>query len=192
MLIAVAVLIVTSLPIKRFGVSDFESDIFYGINGLPDLLNIPMQVVMQLGNFLIVPVAALIAAALRRFRMAADLFVAGTGAWLLAKLVKQVVIRGRPAELLTDVILRGTPGTGHGYVSGHAATAAALAAVITPYLRPRVRIVVWTGAALVAIARIYVGAHLPLDVVGGAAMGWAIGSLIHFLFGPPDPTPAAA
>jgi glycosyltransferase 2 family protein len=38
---------------------------------------------------------------------------------------------------------------------------------------------------MVAFARIYVGAHLPLDVLGGAAMGWAIGSLVHFLFGAP-------
>jgi undecaprenyl-diphosphatase len=124
--------------------------------------------------------------------MALDIVFAGTSAWLLAKLVKQLVIRGRPAELLTDVVLRGTPGTGHGYVSGHAATAAAIAAVVTPYLPKRFRIAVWVVAILVGIARIYVGAHLPLDVVGGAAMGWAIGSLVHFLFGPPDPKPAAA
>jgi undecaprenyl-diphosphatase len=26
----------------------------------------------------------------------------------------------------------------------------------------------------VGIARIYVGAHLPLDVVGGLSLGWAI------------------
>jgi glycosyltransferase 2 family protein len=28
-----------------------------------------------------------------------------------------------------------------------------------------------------------VGANLPLDVLGGAAMGWAIGCLVHILLG---------
>jgi membrane-associated phospholipid phosphatase len=39
-------------------------------------------------------------------------------------------------------------------------------------LRP----VAWSTAATVGAARVYVGAHLPLDVVGGAALGVAAGS----------------
>jgi undecaprenyl-diphosphatase len=187
MLIAGVVLLISALPVQRTRVSDFETDLFYAVNGLPDLLSVVLETIMQFGNFLIVPVITLGAVVLRRFRLAADLAVAGTSAWLLAKVVKQLVVRGRPAELLSDVIVRGAPGAGHGYVSGHTATAAALAAVITPYLPKRFRKFVWLIAALVGIARMYVGAHLPLDVIGGAAMGWAIGSLVHFLLGPPDP-----
>ncbi|MEA2447463.1 MAG: hypothetical protein QOK47_1100, partial [Actinomycetota bacterium] len=106
-LVAVVVLIVTALPIKRFGVSDLESDIFYGINGLPGLLSVPVETIMQLGNFLVVPILAAVALVLRRFRMAFDIALAGSAAWLLAKIVKNIVIRGRPAELLNDVVLRG-------------------------------------------------------------------------------------
>ncbi len=36
----------------------------------------------------------------------------------------------------------------------------------------------------------YVGAHLPLDVVGGAALGWAAGSLVHLLLGAPGGRPS--
>jgi undecaprenyl-diphosphatase len=36
----------------------------------------------------------------------------------------------------------------------------------------------------------YVGAHLPFDVVGGAALGWAAGSLVLFVLGAPDPRPS--
>ena len=63
---------------------------------------------------------------------------------------------------------------------------AAMAAVITPYVARPWKIVVWSLAILVGLARVYVGAHLPLDVVGGAVMGWAIGSLVHFLLGEPE------
>ncbi|MPZ71257.1 MAG: phosphatase PAP2 family protein, partial [Actinobacteria bacterium] len=73
------------------------------------------------------------------------------------------------------------PESGLGFVSGHAAVATALATVIAAYTGPALTITVAVLAATVALARIYVGAHLPLDVIGGAALGWAIGSLIHFL-----------
>jgi undecaprenyl-diphosphatase len=33
----------------------------------------------------------------------------------------------------------------------------------------------------------YVGAHLPLDVLGGAALGWAAGALTHLVLGAPNP-----
>jgi undecaprenyl-diphosphatase len=46
-------------------------------------------------------------------------------------------------------------------------------------------------AAAVCISRLYVGAHLPLDVVGGAALGWAAGSLVHLLLGAPGGRPSA-
>jgi len=45
---------------------------------------------------------------------------------------------------------------------------------------------------VVCLARMYVGAHLPLDVLGGAALGWAAGSLVHLLLGAPRGRPALA
>jgi undecaprenyl-diphosphatase len=42
------------------------------------------------------------------------------------------------------------------------------------------------------VARIYVGSHLPLDVVGGAALGWAAGALVLLVFGASTGRPSLA
>ena len=182
LIIAGLLLVASVLPVERKSVPDFEAELFRWINELPDFLDGPISLVMQLGNFIAVPIAALVALVVfRRWRVALDLAISGTAAWLLARIVKESVERGRPGDLLHDVILRDAPSSGLGFVSGHAAVAAALATVVAAYLGARWTVTVIVLAALVAFARVYVGAHLPLDVVGGAAMGWAIGSLVHFL-----------
>jgi glycosyltransferase 2 family protein len=185
LLVALAVLGLSALPVRRDHVGPLETHIFHLINNLPGGVYRPLWVVMQLGNVIAAFVIALVALLFRKVRLAVDLVVAGGGAWLLAKLVKRIVDRGRPPQLLHHVIVRGPQLTGHGYVSGHAATAMAIATVAYAYLGKRTRIVLVILAVLVSVARIYVGAHLPLDVLGGAAMGWAIGSLVHFAFGAP-------
>jgi undecaprenyl-diphosphatase len=35
------------------------------------------------------------------------------------------------------------------------------------------------------VARIYTGAHFPVDVVGGAALGWGLGAMVHLVVGAP-------
>lgn len=180
--IATLLLVATTLPIQRQYVPELERDLFRAINELPGALYGFVNVVMQLGNLLAVPFAALVALVVtRRLRLPLDLLLSGTAAWLLARVVKELIQRGRPVELMQDVILRGPPATGHGYVSGHSAVAAAMAAIAATYLGRRGQAVVIALATLVGLGRIYVGVHLPLDVVGGAAMGWAIGSLMHFV-----------
>lgn len=184
-LLSSAILVLATTFIDESQVSDMETAVFRWFNDLPDLLSSLIWVFMQLGNLVVVPIAVVAAILLRRFRLAAALGLAGSLVWVLAKVVKDVIERGRPAELLNEVVLRNAPAAGNGYVSGHAAVAFALAAVAAPYLGRRGRIAVWLLATLVCVGRLYVGAHLPLDVVGGAAFGFAIGSLVNLLLGVP-------
>jgi undecaprenyl-diphosphatase len=169
---------------QRGQLSVFERDIFRVLNDLPDIVFPVVWAVMQLGNVLAVPVVAGAAALTGRFRMARDMLVSGLLAYEAAALVKSVVGRERPAGLIDAHLLDGNL-TGIGFISGHAAVAAALATAAVPYLTRRGRRVAWVLAWAVALARVYVGAHLPLDIVGGLAVGWAIGSLVHYVFGVP-------
>jgi len=101
----------------------------------------------------------------------------------LAKLVKQVVRRPRPGALLPGTRCRGRPAAGLGYLSGHAGVAAALGAAALPRLGPGGRAVVLIAVPAVGLTRIYTGAHLPLDIVGGTALGLAIEATVTLVTG---------
>jgi undecaprenyl-diphosphatase len=186
-LVAVGLLVLVLAGMGAAGgqVSGAEAAVFRVLNGTTVLPFVVVWPLMQLGNFAAVPAAALVAAAFRRWRLAVELLVAGAGVYVLAKVVKRIVVRGRPDSLLTDVIVRGTPARGLGFVSGHAAVVTALLVVAWPWLNRPARIVCAVLAAFVCLARVYVSAHLPLDVVGGAALGLAVAGVVRLVFGRP-------
>ena len=166
----------------------FDANLFRLVNQLPDGPGRPLLVVMQLGSLAAVPVMAAVALAARRPRLARDLALSGGLAWVLAKVVKGLVGRGRPVALLQGVVER-VLDTGLGYPSGHVAVAAALATAAGPWLPRPARRAAWWMVWLVAIGRMYAGAHLPLDVVGGAALGWAVAAATHLAVGAPGGLP---
>ena len=139
------------------------------------------------------PAVALGAAMGRRFRLAVAALAATVGKLALERVVKLVVSRQRPATSIgPDVTLRGDVSSrGESFVSGHAVLVTALAAVVAPYLPGRWKLVPWVAAVLVMVARVYVGAHAPLDVVCGAGLGLAIGGVTNLVLGvPPRAAPA--
>ncbi|HEX2064008.1 MAG TPA: phosphatase PAP2 family protein [Acidimicrobiales bacterium] len=179
------ILVLSALPVDRARVSDVEVDAFRAVNDGPDVPFALVWLPMQAGNVLAPAVAASAALAVRRPRLAAALVACGLAAWVLGKVVKQFVERGRPDALVEDVVLRGAAAQGLGFVSGHVAVIVAVAVVTWPYLGRGGRTAVSLLAALVALLRVYVGAHLPLDVVGGAGLGLAAGSAVALVAGRP-------
>jgi membrane-associated phospholipid phosphatase len=181
-------LLLTSLPVALGSPSDIEVDVFRAINRLPDGLHLFLGSVGQLGNLLVVPAAVLVAIGFGRWRLALGLAVAGMAAYLLSDAIKQVFGQERPEEFLANVVVRGPSQEGLGYVSGHAAVATALATVLAPRLH-RARWVLAIAVTLVCISRVYVGAHLPLDVIGAVFLGLTIGAGVRFALHHLDPYP---
>jgi len=180
-------LVFTALPVHRDQISDVETYVFRVVNDHTVLPFVVVWTLMQLGNFLAIPVSALAAVLTRRYRLAVGMLVGGVATYYLAKVVKRNVPRGRPAELLGDVHIRGDEPLGLGFVSGHAGVVTLLAVLAWPYLGRRARIAVLAAAIFVCLARMYVSAHLPLDIIGGAALGLAVGGAMRLLLGRPGP-----
>jgi len=174
------VLLLTALAIHKNYLGSRETAVFRLVNdlALPGWTWPGVWLVMQLGVIGAVPLVAVVALATRHLRLALDAVLAAGSIYLIAKVIKQFVQRGRPDSLLDQVNILGEPAGGLGYVSGHSAVAVALATVASPYLGRRARRVAWALAAAVCLTRIYVGAHLaPLlcqEAAGIAVLGWGV------------------
>jgi membrane-associated phospholipid phosphatase len=176
-----AATLITALSAHRNRVGHCETRAFRVVNGLPDSLYIPAWVIMQMGTLGAAPTAAGAALLAHDRALAGRLLVGGTGTWALSKLVKQVVRRARPVALVSGTRTRGRDASGLGYLSGHAGVAVALGTAAFPRLSPSGRAVVAVVVPIVGLSRIYVGAHLPLDVAGGAALGLAIDAAVALI-----------
>lgn len=167
----------------REGVGARERAAFRAANDLAALDYRTVWVPMQYGTFGTVPGLAVVALARRHPRLGAGLLVGGTSAYVLAKATKRYVRRGRPATELEDVTIRGKEEGDLGFPSGHAAVSAALTTAAAPFVPPPVRVLAAGFAGFVSFARVHVGAHLPLDVVGGACLGVAAASAVNLVLG---------
>jgi len=61
--------------------------------------------------------------------------------------------------------------------------------VAAPWLPRWGRWAVGAAVAAVFLTRMYVGAHLPLDMIGGAALGLGVAGAVRWLFGTPAGDP---
>jgi membrane-associated phospholipid phosphatase len=188
-----AVLGLGIIVVRNGEVPGAEEAVFDGVNGLPGALYPVLWPFQQLGVLIVGPIAALVAALTRRFRLALLLLAATIAKLGLERVVKAVVTRRRPGTSIgPDIELRGDVSLhGPSFVSGHAVLIAAIAGLVTPYLPGRWKVLPWVIVGLVMVTRVYVGAHNPLDVICGAALGIAIAGLLNLLVGVPAAAPTS-
>jgi undecaprenyl-diphosphatase len=161
---------------KHRPVPSWELDLTSAINGVPDVAAANLYPVMQLGTVAApFAVAAGILVWRRDLALAAAAVATGLVAWFGAKGIKRLVERSRPLEFIAGLDVREGAGTGLGFISGHSAVAAASAVVASAAIPRAWRPVVGLLAAVVGVARIVYGVHLPADVVGGWSFGILLG-----------------
>jgi undecaprenyl-diphosphatase len=161
-----------------------ERPIFQDVNNLPHYFQGIMVVLTQFGSFGSFIVWVPVAWYLVNRRAAATLAASGFAAWLIAKVAKLIVHRGRPQDLLDSVHLFNSEHfSGYGFPSGHATFSAACATVLYYQVPARYKKYVLLVVFLVGLSRMYLGAHFPLDVLGGWALGAMTGAGIMLIAG---------
>ena len=108
---------------------------------------------------------------------------AGVAAGIAAAItggLKEAFDRARPSVADPSFVGVVAPPGSDSFPSGHAAEAYGAATVIA-ILAPRLRVPALALAALVAVSRVYLGVHYPLDVLAGALVGILTGLAVAFL-----------
>lgn len=132
----------------------------------------------------IIGIAGLIVQGARTWRNGGRRLVACAGIMLVGilvldqaghRLLKEVIGRPRPYEVLTDI--HKLVGSGGGsFPSNHAMNNTFIAVVLSAWF-PRLRHLWWALAVLIMFTRPYCGVHYPSDILGGAAIGFIAGRL---------------
>jgi undecaprenyl-diphosphatase len=157
------------------GLEWWERSLTRWLNDAPTWVAHAMWPVMQGGTLVAPFVVALVIGLVRRDWFVAGVMVAvGVVTWLGAQGVKRIVGRERPVAFIANLHVREGTGNGLGYLSGHSAMAAAVVVVALTVVPRRWWPLLFALVAIVGVARIVHGVHLPADVIGG----WALGTLL--------------
>ena len=135
-------------------------------------------------RYILIGVALMLLITQRRYGfkiILACLIAVGISDSLAARVIKPHFHRSRPQFVERDMRLIVPSQNTPGFVSNHAANSFAVATVLGSAMPSAF----WPSmmiATAIAYSRVYVGVHYPLDVAGGALIGYVIGTLIWLLF----------
>jgi membrane-associated phospholipid phosphatase len=104
---------------------------------------------------------------------------------LITQILKLVADQTRPYASIPGLDNHGYPKDpyGNAYPSAHTSVVVGLVTAIWPWLTWPQRVVGVVVATLVALNRLYIGAHWPIDVIGGAGIGLLAGSVCWLVAG---------
>jgi undecaprenyl-diphosphatase len=112
-----------------------------------------------------------------RLEVVRALVVSLVVAEVVTQVLKHVANQPRPLNVIPGLDTHGYPVSPHGnaYPSAHTAVVVAAVCALWPWVRWPQRVAGLVFAVLTACNRLYIGAHWPIDVVGGVAIGMLAG-----------------
>lgn len=133
---------------------------------------------------------------LARYRPYASMaLVSGVFAGLFGQIIKTLIERDRPSNFawahpmqsyIETLTGQHAPMASNSFPSGHAVSSFAIAVALAWAFRRGehawIGWIVMVWAALVGVSRVYVGVHFLSDVLGGAALGTAFGTIAYLLW----------
>jgi len=196
LVVALTLVALTTLFASTGNVSASEADAFRLFNDLPRVFTGIALPLLVIGSPVAIVGTAIAALVQRRWRLAIELVVAGGAAYGVARLLQHIVDRPGPATAVaqfhhvSQLVVSDRITLGTGFPSAALAVSAALATAVGPHVRRPVGRAAWWLVLAVALARMYAGLDLPLDVVGGVAIGWGVGAALNLALGTPSGHPS--
>ncbi len=161
----------------RSVVSQVDASLFHWvIDHRSSLLNPAMIVLGHCGGLVWAGAMAVLALVFRgRWAGAYQALLAiGLAALLADVAAKPLIARHRPFVTFNTIEIMAKPQRSGSFPSTHAAASFA-GAFAASRVFPELRVAFWLIATLVAVARVYLGVHYPLDVIAGAVIGICAG-----------------
>lgn len=162
------------------GVPTWEHGLAHAVNVWPNKLNSTMLVIGFFGSQWAAAIAVIGVFVARYYRLALRMAISILVAVAASFGTKHLVSRERPSILFHDIHARVST-NGCGFPSSHAVIVTVIFLSLLPYLHTRWRWIVPVAIAGVAVAEIYAGISLPLDMLGGVALGTMVVALLRVL-----------
>ena len=122
-----------------------------------------------------VPIVLALVCLSKNRKLLADLFVALLIGIALTMLLKMLIARPRPEDIMNVGFWASA--TFSSFPSDHASTAFVMFGIIGHHLK-KYKLWFYLLAILVAISRIYLGVHFPTDVLAGAFLGILVSQFV--------------
>lgn len=172
LIVGLAGLVLVALVAHKHQLNGLNGRLFFDVNNLPDgFRTAAVWLTEILGGATAIVVSIIVATVFRHYKLAWRFAFTAGGAVAVSYVVKKLIAEPRPAVMLHQHLHARVAEAGSAFPSTHTTAATALALTLWLVLPWRWRWVSVIWIVVVALSRLYLGVHSPVDVIGAFALG---------------------